>query len=85
MEAAAIVCPDHNLQLERLEITQGDLLLGYIFVCPQNEWGTLDGDCEYCLDGDMQGNPIPEKWEQENFMTALDCEHVALHESEMDS
>lgn len=85
MEATTVVCPVHGLPLERLEITQGDLLLGYIFVCPKNEWGTMDGDCEYCLDGDAQGNPIPEKWEQENFLIALDIECNALHEPKTDS
>lgn len=64
-------CPDHDLPLERLEITQGDLFLGHIFVCPRNEWGSQKGECEFCLDGDADGNPIPEAWEQENFLSIL--------------
>jgi len=61
-------CPIHSLPLERLEITQGDLFLGYIFVCPRNEWGSLKSDdCSFCLDGDAEGNPIPEAYKQLDF------------------
>ena len=58
-------CPFHNLPLERLEITQGDRLLGYIFICPMGEWGSMGLEaCDYVLDGDMEGNPVEEKFEQ---------------------
>lgn len=61
-------CPIHNLPLERGEITQGDKFLGWLFVCPHNEWGSIgDETCDFCLDGDANGNPIPETWKQIEF------------------
>lgn len=55
-------CPVHNKPLERLKITQGDQMLGYIFVCPRNDWGSEHADdCDYCLDGDENGEVVLEE------------------------
>jgi hypothetical protein len=66
------LCPDHNVPLEVQVITQGDLLLGYLFVCPFDEWGSRKSeglDCKYLLDGDADGNPIIEAFRQLEFPT----------------
>ena len=63
-------CPIHNETLERIEITQGENLLGYLYICPIGEWGSKHekDECDYCIDADKEGNPIFEKWEQQEFL-----------------
>ena len=76
-ERIIVNCPEHGTPLERLTITQGDKLLGYIFICPHNEWGSLHSDtCSYCLDGDDNGDPIIEEYKQIELFT-LDKKHHA--------
>jgi len=37
-------CPIHNCPLEKQTITQGEITLGYILVCPLSEWGSTHKD-----------------------------------------
>lgn len=53
-----ILCPIHQEPLEKVSLTQGDLLLGYLWLCPLSEWGSKKGDCDYVLGADAEGNPI---------------------------
>lgn len=60
----APTCPVHGYELELHQVTQGDKVLGYMFLCPMDEWGSIGGECTTCIDADMQGNPIFEAWKQ---------------------
>lgn len=57
MDDTRLICPTHGVKLEKGEITQGDTLLGFMYICPKDE------NCDYCLDADDDGNPIFEEAE----------------------
>lgn len=70
---SAPTCPIHGYELELHQVTQGDLVLGYMFLCPMDEWGSIGGECTTCIDADMQGNPIFEAWKQLELVEVLDA------------
>lgn len=53
-------CPINHEELEKAELTQGDVSLGFLWICPFTEWGKKKGNCDYTLDTDDEGNPILE-------------------------